>query len=83
MHIPYGNACHVVNLIAEGNTIGSTARIVGSHEHTIGLLLATVGRGCSNSLRSRVRNVDVGHLEVDGVWKFLREKQRRVTANDP
>lgn len=85
-----GNRCSsleksalVAELLARGNSVRAAAAVVGIEKNTVLSLLAEIGEGCAALLRSRVRNFDVSHLEIDEVWTFVQKKQRRVTAADP
>ena len=60
----------------------STAHIAEVQENTVSSLLVQIGDDCQDFLRSRVRNIDVSHLEIDEIWTFVKKKQRRVSASD-
>ena len=83
MYLPFDTAKRAVNLLVEGNSIRSTARIMDIERNTVLALLHRVGADCQDLLRSRVRNVDISHLEVDEIWTFVQKKQRRVKSTDP
>lgn len=55
----------------------------GIKDTTVLALLPAVGPGCDELMHSRIKGLDVRHLELDEVVKFVRKKQRRVTADDP
>ena len=61
----------------------STAHIAEIQENTVASLLAEIGSGCQQFLRSRIRKINISHLEVDEVWTFVKKKQKRVTLKDP
>ncbi|MDE0109591.1 MAG: hypothetical protein OXJ37_22730 [Bryobacterales bacterium] len=63
--------------------MATAAAVAGIEENTASSLLAEIGEGPAALLRSRFRDFDVSHLEVDEVWTFVRKKQRRVNAADP
>ena len=83
MYLPFETVVRVVNLLVEGNSVRSTARIVGIEANTVEALLARVGLACNNFLRDLVRNVDISHLEIDEIWTFVYKKQKRVQLTDP
>ena len=83
MYLSFENACLAATLLVEGNSISSTARIVGVKDETILSLLSKIGPGCSDLLRSRVRDFSASHLELDEIWTLVAKKQKRVTAADP
>ena len=78
MYLPFDRACLAVGLLAEGNSLSSTARIIGIKDSTVQSLLVKAGAGCSQLLRSRIRNFDARHLELDKIWTFVRKKQKHV-----
>ena len=73
----------VATLLAEGSSMGSTARVAGVDEVTVSSLLAEIGESCETFLSARIRNFDVSHLEVDETWTFVRKKQKHVEPGDP
>ena len=83
MYLPFDRACLAVGLLAEGNSLSSTARIIGIKDSTVQSLLVKAGAGCSQLLRSRIRNFDASHLELDKIWTFVRKKQKHVVPGDP
>ena len=82
MYLPLERARNATNLLVEGNSIRSTARLSGVSIKTVSTMLTQIGQGCTNLLRARVRNVDISHLEIDEVWTFVGKKQKRVKASD-
>ena len=61
----------------------STAHISGLPENTVASLLAEIGSGCTDFLKTRVRKIDVSHLEIDEIWTFVKKKQKKVRLADP
>ncbi len=61
----------------------STAHIAEVQENTVASLALQIGEDCEDFLRSRIRNFDVSHLEIDEVWTFVKKKQKRVKEGDP
>ena len=61
----------------------STSHIAEIPEPTVSSLLTEMGKECSDFLKTRVRNIDISHLEVDEIWTFVKKKQRRVEPEDP
>lgn len=66
-----------------GNSLRSTARLVGIEPATGLSLLSTAGGDRSVRLRSRIRGVDVRHLELPEIWTFMRTEQKRGPEEDP
>lgn len=83
MYLPLDKARLATQLLAEGNSIRSTSRIVGIEQATVLSLLSRLGDGCAELLRTRVRRVKAAHLELDEIWTFVRKKQKRVRYGDP
>lgn len=83
MYLPIDKARLAIQLLAEGNSIRSASRIAGIDQNTVMSLLAQVGEGCAELLRSRVRRVKAAHLELDEIWTFVQKKQKRVRRGDP
>ena len=83
MYVSREKAALALLLLAEGNSIRSTARVAGIERNTVSELLSGVGEGCEALLRLRVRNVKPTHLEIDEVWTFVGKKQKRVSSTDP
>lgn len=79
----FERTCLMAHLLVEGNSIRSTVRLVGLEDKTVISLLAEIGKGCKQLLRSKIKNFDASHLELDELWAFVYKQQRRVTANDP
>ena len=73
----------IAALLAEGNSMSSAARMSGVQESTVSSLLLQIGQGCDDLMRSRIRNFDVSHLEMDETWSFVKKKQKRVKESDP
>ena len=63
--------------------MSSTSRIAEVQENTVSSLITEVGEGCAEFLRTRIRNFDASHLEIDEIWTFVKKKQKRVAAKDP
>lgn len=61
----------------------STARIAEVNENTVASLTLQTRAVCEAFLRTRVRNIDITHLEVDEVRRFVKKKQERVKPTGP
>ncbi|MDE0164759.1 MAG: hypothetical protein OXL36_06665 [Bryobacterales bacterium] len=83
MYTPLDRARQATQLLVEGNSIRSTARITGLETKTVMTLLARVGEGCRDLLRIRIHGLKVSHLELDELWTFVYKKQKRVMFGDP
>ena len=83
MYLPFETACRATNMLVEGNSVRSTARFVGIRTATVKSVAERAGAGCDRYMRSRIRGLDVRHLELDEIWGFVHKKQRRVKTSDP
>ena len=70
----------VLNLLLEGCSIRSTARLTGVHKTTIGSLLVAAGAQCQALLDHELHHLACPIIEADEIWTFVRKKQRRLTA---
>ena len=82
LRIPFERECNAAVMLAERNSIRSTARFVGIKGNTVISLLARLGNDCAELLQERVRDIDVNHFEIDEIWTYVGTKQRRVTDDD-
>ena len=83
VYTPFEMACRAAELLAEGNPIQSTSRLLKIKDSTVLSLLAATGASCDELMRSRLRSLAVGHLELDEICTFVRKKQKRVTPAYP
>lgn len=73
----------VIAALCEGVSIRATERLTGIHRDTIMRLGVKVGQGC-NALHGRLMvNLNVGRVELDEVWSFVKKKRRNILADDP
>ena len=72
-----------VKLLAEGNTIRGTERVVGIHRDSVMRLLLRVGEHCSDVLDKTIRDIKTESVQIDELWGFVGKKQRRVGPGDP
>jgi len=81
--LPFPQQVHVISLLVEGNSIRSVARLTGIHKDTIGRLSLRVGAACHRLHDALLRNLQVGFLEIDETWSFIRKKQHNRQDGDP
>src|SRR5580692_8231237 len=72
----------VIGGLAEGSSIRSLERITGVHRDTIMRLGVRVGKGCTNLLDHKMRNLSCQHLQLDELWGFIGKKERHVLPGD-
>lgn len=94
MYLPFEKACRTAELLVEGCSVRSAARLSGLPRCTVLALAANAGRACHGLLRSRIRGVDVDHLELaeqrqrlgrlkgraDGLSKALKQAAGQLEA---
>ena len=78
--LPRARQVNVLNLLLEGCSIRSTARLTGVHKTTIASLLVDVGGHCQALLDHHLRNLTCPIIEADEIWTFVQKKQHRLTV---
>jgi hypothetical protein len=61
----------------EGASINSTVRMTGVSKPTILKLIADLGIACAAFHDVKVRNVQTRRVQVDEIWAFVYEKQKK------
>lgn len=72
----------IVELLVEGNSCRSVSRIVDVHMETVLKALNEVAEGCRALLDCRLRDLNLGHVQVDEIWTFCGKKQGKLTAEE-
>jgi IS1 family transposase len=72
----------VLNALIERCSIRSVERMTDIHRDTIMRLGVEVGSKCAQLLDQKLTNLQVEEAEVDEIWCYVGEKQKRVTASD-
>lgn len=73
----------VVAAMTEGCSMKSISRLTGIHPDTIMRLGVKVGRQCRNLHDRMFRDLNVGIVELDEQWSFVKCKAKNVKAGDP
>src|SRR4029078_7774751 len=68
----------VVAALVEGNSVRSTARMVGVSKPTILKLLAQIGRACAEHHDERVYDLKTERVQCDEIWAFCYAKRKNV-----
>lgn len=71
-----------LHLIVEGNSLRSITRLTGIHRTTVINLMLVVGGRCKAMLNRWMRNLTLGHIEVDEIWTFVLKKQGRCKVTE-
>lgn len=73
----------ILQLLYEGHSIRSVARLSGTSKNTVSKLLMDAGRACSIHHNEHVRNLRSQQVYVDAIWSFTCTKAKRVPATNP
>ncbi len=71
----------IIALLAEGNSLRSTTRIMGCSINTVSKLLLDVGEACATYQDEHLRNLQTKRIEADEIWSFVYAKQKNVPAD--
>jgi transposase-like protein/IS1 family transposase len=82
MYIRQDRAILALQLLLEGNSLRSTQRITGLDVNTIMTLLVKAGERCQALMDTRLRGLQLKHLELDEVWTYVGKKRRNVREGD-
>ena len=80
--LPLEKQVMAIHALAEGNSIRSIERMTNIHRDTIMRLGVKVGQSCATLLDEKMRNLELGSVEVDEIWGFIGKKQKQVTRSD-
>lgn len=72
----------VLAVLAEGNSVMSTARITGVDKDAILRLLVDIAPICRSAHNGLVRNLKCERIEADELWSFIKKKQKRCSQDD-
>ena len=68
----------VLNLLVEGMSIRSTARVAKVSRNTVTKLLIDAGKACSEYQDKALRDLPCTRMEVDEIWSFVYAKEKNV-----
>lgn len=71
----------ILNCLAEGCSMRSTARLTGVAKKTVERMLVSAGRACAAYQDKAMRNLPCKLLQVDEVWSFTYAKEKNVPAH--
>lgn len=72
----------ILRMLCEGNSIRGISRITGCHKTTIGNLILGFGNCCRTFLDETLRDLTLGHVEIDEMWTYVAKKQARLTLEE-
>jgi transposase-like protein len=80
--LPLEKQIQIVSALVEGNSIRSTARMVGVEHKTVMPVLLRVGERCQRLLDEKMRNLPCHIVRVDETWTYVAKKEKRVNGID-
>lgn len=80
--LPMEKQIQIVSALVEGNSVRSTARMVGVEHKTVLRVLLRVGDRCGMILNERMRRLPCKIVQVDEIWTFVGKKERRLEQGD-
>lgn len=80
--LPIEKQLQIVSALVEGNSIRSTARMVGVEHKTVMRVLLRVGERCQRLLDERMRNLPCRVVQVDEIWTYVGKKEKRLNGTD-
>ncbi len=80
--LPIEKQLQIVSALVEGNSIRSTARMVGVEHKTVMRILLRVGERCQRLLDEKMRNLPCHIVQVDEIWTYVGKKEKRVNGTD-
>lgn len=66
-------------LLAEGNSLRATARILGMDKDTIAQWVAQLGEQCASVAAYHFRGLHLTECQLDELWTFVRKKEDQLT----
>jgi IS1 family transposase len=72
----------IVSALVEGNSIRSTARMIGVEHKTVMRVLLRVSENCDRLLDEKMRRLPCQIVQVDEIWTFVGKKEKRVHQLD-
>jgi IS1 family transposase len=80
--LPLEKQIQIVNALVEGNSIRSTARMIGVEHKTVMRVLLRVGKKCQRLLDERMRGIRCRNVQVDEIWTFVGKKEKHLNGLD-
>jgi len=84
LHTPREKVLLALHCIAEGNTIASTARIMGTKEDTIRRWLRIAAGHSEQVTHLLVKDLKLNQVELDELWAYIKKRRMsdRVTRKN-
>src|ERR1700681_2460611 len=76
--LPLETRVQILNLLCEGASMRTIARVTDVSFNTVKKLLIDAGRACATFHDEKVRDVKARRVQVDEIWSFTYAKERNV-----
>jgi transposase-like protein/IS1 family transposase len=76
MRIGLDRAERIIEMLLEGLSVSTVARLTGTKAHTIIDLMVLIGERCESYMRSAHRNLTVDSIQADETWSYIGLKQK-------
>ena len=80
--LPIEKQIQIVSALVEGNSIRSTARMVGVEHKTVMRVLLRVGDKCQQLLDKKMLHLPCKVVQVDEIWTYVAKKEGHMTDTD-
>lgn len=80
--LPIEKQIQIVSALVEGNSIRSTARMVGVEHKTVMRVLLRVGKRCETILDERMRSLSCKIVQLDEIWTYVAKHERFVRPDE-
>jgi IS1 family transposase len=71
----------IVAALTEGNSIRSTARMVGVSKDTVSKLLVDLGEACAIFMNEKMHGITSKRVQIDEIWSFVYSKAKNIPAD--
>jgi len=76
MRIGLDRACQIIEMLLEGLSISTVARLTGTKAHTIIDLMVLAGQRCETYMQQRHRDLPVSSIQADEIWGYVHCKKK-------
>jgi IS1 family transposase len=78
--LPLATRVQILNMLCEGSSMRSIARVCNVSPNTVDKLLIDAGTVCAAYHDKHVRGVPAARIQCDEIWSFCYSKQKNVAA---
>jgi transposase-like protein len=82
-HLTKPEIINIYKHLVEKNGIRSSERITGHHKDTIGNLIEALALHAELVNSILLKDINIGQLEVDEMWTFIKKKQKNIKPGSP